>query len=451
MSSLGLLKKISGLTEISVLVIYLAFALLSIQGVVFTEYILQLQLNSSNRDVEVSSAQILLANWTTIFLICQSLPAVFVILYISTWSDCIGRKITMILPTVGMLVTSISFTIVLVYRLPIEYLLIGNLSIGLTGNTILLRSGVGSYLSDISNTANFTFRMSVLLGVNFLGIALGQLVFSVWIDNNGFIEPFIFITVLLVFSIFYIVFMIEESIDTTVLTKKYSFKNVVADMINVILNNTNNRRKIMLLWMFVRILNSSMVNALFHGLQLYAIGPPLNMSTSGAGYFTSSYFLSNTVGMLCITKLLQKLFKTNDYTLFYIGSISAMASSIVIAVTSDTLVYLSIPLAVLAVLPKAIVEARLSKLVEQNEQGAVFAQAGALDNIGFLLGPIWVGVTYAASVESQPSLIFYIMFIGSLLNMLVVIFIQWNFGKTEETTESSNSEFNENIPLLMET
>ncbi|XP_033099431.1 proton-coupled folate transporter-like [Anneissia japonica] len=282
--------------EITILIVYLAFSLLSIQGIVFAEYILLLELNSTTEHIKTDYTQKLVANWATICLVCQSLPAIFSTLYISTWSDRGGRKISMILPTLGMLVSSVSFIFMYVYGLPIEYILIGNLSIGLTGNTILHRSGAGSYISDLCTQENLTLRMSILLGISFLAITLGQLCFSIWIDATGFLQPFIFMTVLLAFSIFYIVCLMKESVDPSQMQQSFSFKDVVADIISVISSNRNNRRSLMWWLMSARILNSILVNSLEFGLQMYSIGPPLYMSTSGAGQFTSAYFLSNTVG-----------------------------------------------------------------------------------------------------------------------------------------------------------
>ncbi|XP_033099482.1 proton-coupled folate transporter-like isoform X3 [Anneissia japonica] len=364
--------------EITVLIAYLAISLLSIQGVVFTEYVVLLELNSTSEDVDPYYTQVLVANWTTIFLVCQSLPAIFIMLYVLTWSDRFGRKFTMILPTIGLLGASISFTIVYVYGLQIEYLLIGYLSIGLTGNTILHRSGAGSYISDTCTHSNLTLRMTILLGINYLGIALGQLCFSVWIDTTGFLQPFIFMTALLAFSIFYTACLMEESIDPRQVQQEFSFKDVVADIINVIMSNRNNRRKLMLLLMSARVVNSVMINAFFYGIQLYAIGPPLYMSTSAAGYYTFAFLLSNAVG-------------------------------------------------------------------------AIFAQSGVLDNLGFLLGPVWIGVTYSATVETIPGLIFYIMCAGALVTMLLIVYIQLKFGSVEEMLARSSKTEEEYISASEET
>ncbi|XP_033099481.1 proton-coupled folate transporter-like isoform X2 [Anneissia japonica] len=392
--------------EITVLIAYLAISLLSIQGVVFTEYVVLLELNSTSEDVDPYYTQVLVANWTTIFLVCQSLPAIFIMLYVLTWSDRFGRKFTMILPTIGLLGASISFTIVYVYGLQIEYLLIGYLSIGLTGNTILHRSGAGSYISDTCTHSNLTLRMTILLGINYLGIALGQLCFSVWIDTTGFLQPFIFMTALLAFSIFYTACLMEESIDPRQVQQEFSFKDVVADIINVIMSNRNNRRKLMLLLMSARVVNSVMINAFFYGIQLYAIGPPLYMSTSAAGYYTFAFLLSNAV---------------------------------------------AVPLTAMAALPKAIIEAQLPKLVEKNERGAIFAQSGVLDNLGFLLGPVWIGVTYSATVETIPGLIFYIMCAGALVTMLLIVYIQLKFGSVEEMLARSSKTEEEYISASEET
>ncbi|XP_071943718.1 proton-coupled folate transporter-like [Antedon mediterranea] len=448
--------------ETTVFIAYAIFALLSVQGVVFTKHIIQLNLNvgsalnSSSDLVEEDYVQVLTAEWTTVFLLCQSLPALFVILYVSTWSDRVGRKITLIVPAVGLLVASVSFTSVYLFELPVPYLLIGNLAIGLTGNTILQRSGASSYIGDTCTSEQMTIRMSILLGITFFGIGLGQLCFSFWIEETGFLQPFVFAIVLLLFSIFYITCLMKESVDVDQRDETFSLKHVVRDIVDVITSNRNNRRKLVSLWMAARVINSTTVNSLFHGIQLYVIGPPLHMKIKAAGYFSFLYYMSNTIGMLFITKALKKFCNTGDYALFYIGSTSAIVSSLVLATATDDIVYIAIPLAVLMVLPKAIIEARLSKFVEQNERGAIFALIGLSDNLGFVLGPIWIGTIYSATVQYLPSVIWYTFTGLSLVTTLLVIFIHLKFGSVDaqfdEKTKKKNEEKDENIsekhPLL---
>ncbi|XP_033099427.1 proton-coupled folate transporter-like isoform X1 [Anneissia japonica] len=429
------------LVDIPLFTVYIAFSLLSVQGILFTEFVLYSEFNISstvNDTKIINEIQTLTADWTTIFLVCQALPAIFVTLYVSTRSDRVGRKITMVVSTSGYLVTAVNYLFVYLYALPIEYLLIGNLAIGFTGTTFLFRSGASSYVSDLLSNDRLTFRMSVLLGVTILSVGCGQIVFSTWIEAKGFLQPFVFTISALTFTNFYIIFLMQESLDKTNRQQNVLFKDILSDMVNVVVSNKHNRRTIVLLLLLSRVSYSTLINGIFHALQLYCIGPPLYMSTSSTGYFTACYSVSNAFGMLFITKALQRYCNISDYALFYLGSLSAMASSLVIAAaTSDTVIYLSVPLAVLAILPKAIVEAQLSKLVEKNEKGAIFAQAGVLDNLGFLLGPIWIGVTYSATVETIPGLIFYIMFAGALVNMLLVIYIQYKFGSIEEALAKS--------------
>ncbi|XP_033099435.1 solute carrier family 46 member 3-like isoform X2 [Anneissia japonica] len=429
--------------ESVVLITSLALTLTSTLAVLFIEHIVQLELNatclsnsSESTCYTVEDVQVIVSNWTTIFLVCQTFPALLITLYVSTLSDRIGRKITMILPTIGFIVAMINYSIVYVYVLPIEYLLVGNIAIGFSGSITLVRSGASSYISDTASKNNLTFRLSVLQGVAMLGIALGQLGFSLWIEYSSFLPSFLFMTVMLVLSVPYIMYFIEETVTEN--QTATSVGKVLTDMIQVVKNNTNDRRCRIISWLILRFMTSILINPFGVAMMLYFIGPPLLWSTTEIGYFTFSFIMSLTLGMLFITKPLQKYCNMSDYSLFYLGSLSAMSSSLIIAAgTTDAVVYLSVPMALLAVLPKAIVEAQLSKLVEKNERGAIFAQAGVLDNLGFLLGPIWIGVTYSATVETNPSLIFYIMFAGALINMLLVIFIQLKFGSIEETMDSS--------------
>ncbi|XP_033099432.1 proton-coupled folate transporter-like [Anneissia japonica] len=287
------------LVDIPLFTIYLAYSLLSVQGILFTEFVLYSEFNISstvNDTKIINEIQMLTADWTTIFLVCQALPAIFATLYFLTRSDRVGRKITIVLSTSGYLVTAINYLFVYVYTLPIEYLLIGNLAIGFTGTTFLFRSGASSYVSDLLSNDRLTFRMSVLLGVTLLSVGCGQIVFSTWIEATGFLQPFVFTISALTFTIFYIIFLMQESLDKSNLQQNVLFKDILSDMVNVVVSNKNNRRKIVHLLLLSRVSYSTLINGIFHALQLYCIGPPLYMSTNSTGYFTAGYSVSNAFG-----------------------------------------------------------------------------------------------------------------------------------------------------------
>ncbi|XP_033115486.1 proton-coupled folate transporter-like [Anneissia japonica] len=290
--------------ELVILIISLAFTLLRTLAVLFTEYVIQLELNAGCLPnitmatcYTVKEVQVLVSNWTTIFVACQSLPALFVALYVSTWSDRVGRKITMVLPTIGYIIATINCIMTYVYALPIEYLLPGNLAIGFSGSVSLVRSGSSSYVSDTVRRDDLTFRLSVLQGVAVLGLALGQLGFSLWIEYSSFLPTFVFIGVMLLLCLLYIVFYIKETVVRNQSTTS-TIGQVLSDMIQVVVRNTNNRRSRLIFWLFVRCLTSFMMNGSGIAAMLYFIGPPLLWSTSEIGYFTFGNLMSITLGKI---------------------------------------------------------------------------------------------------------------------------------------------------------
>lgn len=107
----------------------------------------------------------------------ENIPSVLVVLFLGPWSDKNGRKLPMMFPLIG-LVLSIS-----IYMLnywfeswPAEYILFASIPTGLCGGSASLFMSINSYIADVSTPETRTSRISLLYG--FITVSLPVSMFS---------------------------------------------------------------------------------------------------------------------------------------------------------------------------------------------------------------------------------------------------------------------------------
>ena len=102
-----------------------------------------------------------------------ALPSVLFSLFVGAWSDANGRRLVLILPFVGNI---LSFIIYIVnyhwFELPATQLLWGSVA-GITGGYVCLNIGLYGYISDVTSAEDRTMRLSILNGVFSAGYVLG--------------------------------------------------------------------------------------------------------------------------------------------------------------------------------------------------------------------------------------------------------------------------------------
>ena len=105
--------------------------------------------------------------------ILMALPSVLFSLFVGAWSDANGRRLVLILPFVGNI---LSFIIYIVnyhwFELPATQLLWGSVA-GITGGYVCLNIGLYGYISDVTSAEDRTMRLSILNGVFSAGYVLG--------------------------------------------------------------------------------------------------------------------------------------------------------------------------------------------------------------------------------------------------------------------------------------
>ena len=153
------------------------------------------------------------SEWIFYNTVAYSVPSIISSLLLGSWSDKFGRKVTIVLPLIGLGIEAISSILnVHFYEASPVYLLYGNILSGVFGGFSTLLMAVFSYMADVTkDKSNRTLRIGLLESMTFVGGATGELISGVLIENLGFMAPFIIILSLIVIVIIYIVLVLRES------------------------------------------------------------------------------------------------------------------------------------------------------------------------------------------------------------------------------------------------
>ena len=279
------------------------------------------------------------SQWLLYLSVAVSVPSIFSIIFIGTYSDVGGRKIAILLPSIGGMLKAIVFLIVIYLNLDVEFLLIGYVLDGLSGSQMCLYMAGFAYIADVTTEKDRSFRITVLEATIGIAAATCQVGVGYWIRLTGFFQPFIFILVLAVLNMIYVIFFVPETIKRTPGTRVCGtdtyckiFRLYFTD------DGTGKRWKLAFLLAVVFSISFVMVS-LPDVLSLFMLDAPLCFDSVLIGYFQAGFLLSCQVGSLVAVKVLGKCL--SDIWICFIGCLFTMATTIFIAfAVTPTLMYI---------------------------------------------------------------------------------------------------------------
>lgn len=142
-----------------------------------------------------------------------ALPCI-IILFLGAWSDRTGkRKLCILLPIVGELVTSISniINVYFFYEIPIQVtVFLETVFPSITGGWVTMFLGVFSYISDITSEESRTFRVGLVNFCMTAGLPLGIGISGILVQKMGYYGIFSMTTCLFIVVLLYGCFCLKE-------------------------------------------------------------------------------------------------------------------------------------------------------------------------------------------------------------------------------------------------
>ncbi|CAC5399623.1 SLC46A3 [Mytilus coruscus] len=311
--------------------------------------------------------QSITANWNAYCHLSQSVPVLLMSLMVGSWSDVIGRRAALFIPTFGLMFKSAFFAIGIKLEWNIYTFVIAFFVDGLCGMWISLLASAYSFTADMTN-----YGKSRLFGVVFVEITLGVGV-ALGIFTSGYIIKFlgflygsvlmVGVGVLLCFLISFLPESIRSTNKITTTTQCEFLKNAVSFYIK----ESPLRNKYILLavvFSLQALPNIGRINV----YSLYVMNSPFCWNSVLIGLFGGGRSVAQ---MVVGAALLRPLYKCmSKDAIVVVGSLSAIGYYVLTALaTNDIMLFMTPVVGLLLNYPVIVIRSEMSQITARERQG----------------------------------------------------------------------------------
>ena len=413
--------------------------------------------SQQNSSSSTQKAEALASDWLLYISLSSNIPAVVLALLVGGFSDRYGRRMLIVVPSIGAATEALLFIVVMATNLPLEYLLIGNTIQGFTGGGTTLFMAVFSYAADVTPTNNRTWRLGVLESMTFIGGCLGQLLGGVCVEHAS---PYIVVGIAAgchFFNIFYVGVCLEEaaaasevvsgedeherlhkvqndSIDEVDVSPRVCSPRKIFSFIDVFVA-TDNRRPNYPRWLLMTVyavfgLYTLVVFGIGDVQYLYLTNLPLCWTPSLIGYFSAFRYVTGWFAALILVPVFSKFLHFRDTTVVIIAMLTMAPSLVVEAFATKSWVMFLVPvIGICGGATQPVLRSMMSKLAGKDRQGALFSAVASLETAVTLFGSSIFNPLYGALVQKDVSLFpengaalcFFIMACILLLPVAIIV------------------------------
>ncbi|XP_022099492.1 proton-coupled folate transporter-like [Acanthaster planci] len=327
-------------------------------------------------------------------------------------SDFIGRKPILTVSASGHLLAAALFLCVAYFNLPLFCLVVGEIILGICGDSVVPESAAYAYVTDVYQGNERSFRIFLVDVLIYLGFGASQIVVTTILQltasNFSIAYLTIFVTAIVNFLYVTIPRVVVESVDKRPFSRGV-FRDLFAQIYWLFKNNTNGRRPRIILLLANMILYELVYEAVYSVITIYGLGPPFCWSETFVGVYNVIVNIAPAVASILALKLLGLCM--SEYWMVYLGFLSGIALMITtsLAKTTALIAYVAPSVGLLRVLPTPILKFLATQLVKVDEQGSLFGAVAVLSSVGRALSPVVMNGIYSYTVKiGHPTVTFYV-------------------------------------------
>ena len=295
------------------------------------------------------------SHWILYTNIAVGGPSILFALFYGSVSDILGRKLFILLPTLGAIVnTAVILVGGYLQTLPLSFFLIGAFITGICGSYSVINFAVYSYASDVSAHSGRTRQIGMLESMTYIGATCGPLIGGVWLKRtDSFVAPYWCVLAAQIAVIVYVFTLLPESLNFHSSSHKKSqalhvqqqqqnyqkpssrrlFKTVLKSLVEYFhLFFTNWKLSLLMGIFFIIEINFL---GIIDIVILYTLGRPLCWSPDLIGYFLSLKVFLNGVASLVILPILLFL-GFSDTLIVLVGLVAGAGSLVMMGLASKT-------------------------------------------------------------------------------------------------------------------
>ncbi|NXG69696.1 PCFT protein, partial [Baryphthengus martii] len=376
--------------------------------------------SSTGHDPLRQEVEALVSHWNLYINLGGFFVGLFSVTLFGPWSDSVGRRATLILPAVGMALQAAIYLLVMYLQLHVAFFLLGRLLSGLMGDYNLILASCFAYVADTSDKHKRTFRVAILEAC--LGIAgmLASIGGGQWRKAQGYINPFWLVLAASFAAALYAAFFLQESVKQPKPAKLFTLSHYKAVYRLYTAPEHLSSRWQLALYSLAFFLIVTVHFGAKDIYVLYELGSPLCWASDLIGYGSAASYLAylSSLGGL---RLLQLCLE--DTWVAEIGLISNISGLVVISLATTTaLMFTGYGLLFLSMAATPVIRAKLSKLVSETEQGALFASVACVEGLCSLVA---TGVFNSLYPASLPFMRGFPFLFGAIILLIPAAIIGW--------------------------
>ncbi|XP_073528730.1 proton-coupled folate transporter-like [Phyllobates terribilis] len=376
-----------------------------------------------------------------IHIAIMSLLSILPALIIGAWSDMGSRRVGMILPCVFSVASGALYIVIYyVKSMTVYWTFASSALVGISGGHVSMFLSVFSYLADITESMNRTFRMGIAESMTFLGGTFGFLLSGTLLEHSTFTIVFGVYCGCNFFGALYALIWLQESKPVHRYSRLYeeysggdeseertrpakkSVAIYIKDSFSTIVKKREgqNQKKILLILLCIFLINLCNVGEQSISLMFLSY-PPRSFNNELYGWYTSSKML---ISGICIIFTFHWLLKhIRETWLANIGVIMRTVSFLLLAFsTTKWMVFLSGVIQAPSGYTVAVLRSTSSKIAYPNEQGAMFSIMASVETICLLIAAAIFNGIYPATLSTFPGMCFVIM---AAFQIITFVLIQW--------------------------
>jgi len=353
-------------------------------------------------------------HWIKISSICSTLPSLFVDCLMGSWSDLFGRKMPMYLPSVGGLLATVVYVVVVcVEQVGPQWLCLASLLSGAFGGFTSIIGNSFAYVASISDRDTRTLRCSVVEAMVHLAATIGPFLSKSLKLSLGPLAVFLASGLCHLLNIVYCINMRDptqvERKQKITLNSLFSMKHFLECFKTVLLPRESSGRIVLILLLCSIFIVQNVNSGEFDILYIF-------LANIGTAHIFDYFFgFKNFLGALALLVILPtaKWMGASDHLLCLTGLISFIGGMVALGLSqSAVMVFVSGLIGFTSKMVDSILRALISQAVNPDEVGKIFGIVAVLGDLAIIIGALLFNSLYTPLSHYHHGAMY---FIGSSL------------------------------------
>jgi len=382
-------------------------------------------------------------HWIKISSVCSTLPSLFVDCLMGSWSDLFGRKMPMYLPSIGGILATIVYIVVVCFeQVGVEWLCLASLLSGAFGGFTSVVANSFAFVASISENESRTLRCSVVESMIHLAATVGPFLSRSLKLSFGPLAVFIASGCCHLINILYCISMKDPTKNDKkkkiTVSNLFAFSHFVDSFKTVIAPREGSRRAILITLLFALFIVQNIIPGELDILYIF-------LANTGIAHIFDYFFgFKNFLGAIALLVILPlaKWFGVHDYVLVLAGLVSFMAAMVVLGLSgSVTMVFVSGLVGIGSKLVDSVLRALVSQVVDSEEVGKVFGIVAVNGDLAIIFGALLFNSVYTPLSHFMPGATYFMgsaLLLIPLVLVIIAYYLTRNITSGKQGAESAN-------------